>query len=242
MKMDLIANFIDKNNLELDNKVDATELVDNLTIDLDLISLDELDVIDGDFSSVYPEYHEKWEKLYWMIKSTLLVKIVEENKDSEEKNEEEEEEEEEEGDEDEDGIENLNNFKRSLRLIEQELTIFPFLRETSKKTISRHPRLKKVVTKAKNAKSIFIASLCKPHELSEPPVNRGAAQLFFDPQQAVVLCYPIRTTQGASLDLTRCGGDGQIRDRRIFRLAGAMGNNHPVVRCLGHVDRSQGFR
>lgn len=152
MKMDLIANFIDKNNLELDNKVDATELVDNLTIDLDLISLDELDVIDGDFSSVYPEYHEKWEKLYWMIKSTLLVKIVEENKDSEEKNEEEEEEEEEEGDEDEDGIENLNNFKRSLRLIEQELTIFPFLRETSKKTISRHPRLKKVVTKAKNAK------------------------------------------------------------------------------------------
>ena len=50
----------------------------------------------------------------------------------------------------------------------------------------------------------------------------GAAELFFDAQEVVVLGDALGARRRAGLDLAAAGGHGQVGDERVLGLAGAM--------------------
>src|SRR5215211_3514802 len=56
----------------------------------------------------------------------------------------------------------------------------------------------------------------------QPRVGRALAELLLDPQELVVLRHPVRARRRAGLDLARRGADGEVGDRRVLGLAGAV--------------------
>ncbi len=66
-----------------------------------------------------------------------------------------------------------------------------------------------------------------------PGVLRGAAELFFDAQQLVVLRDAIAARCRAGLDLPGRGADREIGDRRILGLARAMRRHAAIARVRG---------
>src|SRR5690606_25415035 len=67
---------------------------------------------------------------------------------------------------------------------------------------------------------------------------RGAlAQLLRDAQELVVLRDAVRAARAARLDLPAARRDGQVRDERVLRLAGAMRDDEAVAVAAGEVDR-----
>src|SRR4051812_30361226 len=58
-----------------------------------------------------------------------------------------------------------------------------------------------------------------------PAVRRGAAELLLDAQQLVVLGDAVGARRRAGLDLPGVDGDGNVGDRRVFGLAGAVADD-----------------
>ena len=65
---------------------------------------------------------------------------------------------------------------------------------------------------------------------------------MLDAQQLVVLGRTVRAAQGAGLDLTAVRGHGDVRDGRVFRFTGAVGENGGVFVRLGEADGVQRLR
>src|SRR4051812_33675818 len=70
-------------------------------------------------------------------------------------------------------------------------------------------------------------------------VLRGGAQLLLDPQQLVVLRDAICAARRARLDLAAAGGDREVGDRHVLRLAGAVRHDRRVAVAAGELDRVQ---
>src|SRR3989475_9065933 len=70
-----------------------------------------------------------------------------------------------------------------------------------------------------------------------PRPRRGVTQLFLDAQELVVLRGPLAARDRAGLDLAGVDGHGEVGDERVLGLAGAVGNDRPVARALGELDR-----
>src|SRR5262249_44271228 len=66
------------------------------------------------------------------------------------------------------------------------------------------------------------ASASEPWESVPAGVLGPAPQLLLDPEQLVVLGDAVRARGCPGLDLADPGRDGQVRDRRVLRLAGAV--------------------
>ena len=75
----------------------------------------------------------------------------------------------------------------------------------------------------------------------QPEEPRRVAQLFFDPQQLVVLGDAVGARCRTGLDLPSSGRHGQIRDERIFGLARAVRDDRRVPIAAGQVDGIQSF-
>src|SRR5262249_60353559 len=67
-------------------------------------------------------------------------------------------------------------------------------------------------------------------------IARLIAELFLDAEQLVVFGQPIRAGERARLDLAGVGGDRNVGNGGIRRLAGAMGDDGPVAGALGELD------
>src|SRR3970040_830645 len=70
--------------------------------------------------------------------------------------------------------------------------------------------------------------LPRPREGGPAGGDRPAAPLFFRSRELVVLGAPVRAGRRPGLDLTCVHSHGEIRDRRILGLAGAMGDDRRV--------------
>src|SRR3954453_17071237 len=73
-------------------------------------------------------------------------------------------------------------------------------------------------------------------------IFRLCAELLLDAQQLVVLGGAVGARERAGLDLPAIGGDGEIGDGGIFRLAGTGGHHGGVAGLVGHLDRSERLR
>jgi len=60
------------------------------------------------------------------------------------------------------------------------------------------------------------------------------AQLFFDTEELVILSDAVGAAEGTSLDLASVEGHSDVRNRRIFCFAGAVGDDGGVASALGH--------
>src|SRR5215211_6804508 len=69
--------------------------------------------------------------------------------------------------------------------------------------------------------AILRAARMSGAEDGTPRVLGVRAQGLLDPQQLVVLRHAVRARGRAGLDLAAAGGDGEVRDRRVLRLARA---------------------
>src|SRR5687768_11351446 len=88
--------------------------------------------------------------------------------------------------------------------------------------------------------------LFKPHLylmkcfLSE--IARGATQIFFNPQQLVVLCDAIGARERACFDLAGVGCNREIGDERIFSFTGTVRNDRRAFVSLRELDAVECFR
>src|SRR5437762_327992 len=72
-------------------------------------------------------------------------------------------------------------------------------------------------------------------------ILRHRTQLLLDSQQLVVLGDTIRATGGARLYLSRAGGNGEIGNECVFRLARTVRDDRLVTVRFRHLDRLEGF-
>src|SRR4051794_20372460 len=68
-------------------------------------------------------------------------------------------------------------------------------------------------------------------------IRRAVAELFLDPEELVVLRDAIGARERARLDLARVRRDGDVGDRRVLGLAGAMGDDDAVAVAPRELDR-----
>ena len=68
-------------------------------------------------------------------------------------------------------------------------------------------------------------------------VDGRVPKLFLDFQKPVVFFYPLGSARCACLDLSGTKSNGNIRNRRVSSLAGAVRNNRAVSVFLRHADR-----
>ena len=73
-------------------------------------------------------------------------------------------------------------------------------------------------------------------------VRRASRQVLLDPQQLVVLRDAIRAAGRTGLDLSGTGSHGEVRDGRVFRLAGAVRDDAGVAGRLPPSRRRRAFR
>src|SRR5262245_25189411 len=78
-------------------------------------------------------------------------------------------------------------------------------------------------------------SLCTERAPSREP--RGGAELRLDAYQLVVLAHAIGAARRSGFDLTGGGADGEVGDRRVFGLAGAVRDDRRVACVGGHPHR-----
>src|SRR3954454_17877449 len=69
-----------------------------------------------------------------------------------------------------------------------------------------------------------------------------AAEHLLDAEELVVLGLAIRARRRAGLDLPCTGGDGEIRDERVFRLARAVRDDGAIAAGCGELDGLECFR
>src|SRR5262249_8534780 len=67
-------------------------------------------------------------------------------------------------------------------------------------------------------KAVGPSGTAAPRERVPARIDRAVAELFFDPEELVVLRHPVRPRRRAGLDLTHVRCDREIRDRRVLRL------------------------
>src|SRR5690606_14077748 len=60
-------------------------------------------------------------------------------------------------------------------------------------------------------------------------VYSRVAELFFDPDQLVVLGEPVGASERAGLDLTAIGGDGEVGDRCVLGFARAVAHHRRIA-------------
>src|SRR6185437_3309244 len=72
-------------------------------------------------------------------------------------------------------------------------------------------------------------------------VGRRVTEQLLDPEQLVVLCDPLAACGGAGLDLAAVGGDGQVRDRSVVGLAGAVADHAAEPGPVRQAHRVQGL-
>src|SRR5262245_47628358 len=86
------------------------------------------------------------------------------------------------------------------------------------------------------------ASAAGARERGPARVDGLAAELFLDPQKLVVLRDAIAPRGCAGLDLADAGRDGQIRDRRVLGLAGAVRHDRCIPALARELDRLERLR
>ena len=64
---------------------------------------------------------------------------------------------------------------------------------------------------------------------------------FLDAKQLIVFCHAVTAAGRARFDLTGIYSHGKIRNRRILRFTGAVGNNGRVSRAVGFFNGIQRF-
>src|SRR5206468_5019838 len=74
------------------------------------------------------------------------------------------------------------------------------------------------------------------------PEGGRLAQVVLDAQQLVVLGDAVGPRRRAGLDLAAVGGDGQVGDRRVLGLAGAVAHHAAVAVLLREAHRVEGLR
>src|SRR3954451_18257387 len=77
------------------------------------------------------------------------------------------------------------------------------------------------------------ASTSQAGERGGPAVNGGLVELLLDPQELVVLRHALGPRGRAGLDLPRPDGDGEVGDRGVLGLAGAVAHHGPVPAAVG---------
>jgi len=65
--------------------------------------------------------------------------------------------------------------------------------------------------------------------------------LLLNSEELVVLGDAVGAAEGAGLDLARVGGHGDIGDRRVLGLAGAVADDGGVAVLLGELDGIEGL-
>ncbi len=81
----------------------------------------------------------------------------------------------------------------------------------------------------------------RPHA-DRPSVNRIFTEFRFDAEQAVVFRDALAAAERTGFDLTGTGGDGKIRDRRVFGFARSVADYRAIAVTHTEIDRLQGFR
>ena len=76
-----------------------------------------------------------------------------------------------------------------------------------------------------------------PRESAPARVDGGVAELLLDAQQLVVLRDAVGARRRTGLDLAGAGRDGQVGDRRVLRLAGAVRDDARVTVRARELDR-----
>ena len=89
---------------------------------------------------------------------------------------------------------------------------------------------------------VLCPSAAQRLECGAARIDGGTGKVLFNAQQLVVLSHAVRAAHRAGLDLTRIETHGNIRDRAVFRLAGAVRNDGRVSRALGHIDGFERLR
>ena len=72
-------------------------------------------------------------------------------------------------------------------------------------------------------------------------INGAVVQIFFNSEELVVFCNTIGAGKGAGFYLTSVHGDGKVRDKAVFRFAGAVGNNRIVSGTFRKFNGVHGF-
>src|SRR5580658_6458762 len=72
-------------------------------------------------------------------------------------------------------------------------------------------------------------------------VDRAAAQLFLNAEQLVVLCNAVGAADGARLDLSYAGRNGEVGDEGVLGFAGAVRDDRGVAVTAAQVDSLKGF-
>src|SRR5262245_50722136 len=72
-------------------------------------------------------------------------------------------------------------------------------------------------------------------------IGGARAEFFFDAQELVVFRGSVGTGERSGLDLSAIGGNGEIGDRGILRLAGAVGHDRAIAGLVRHLHGFQRF-
>src|SRR5262249_16623124 len=72
-------------------------------------------------------------------------------------------------------------------------------------------------------------------------VRRVRPELFLDPQELVVLCYPVAAARAAGLNLAGVGRYGYIGNGCVLGLAAAVRDDGGPAVALGHPDGGEGL-
>ena len=65
---------------------------------------------------------------------------------------------------------------------------------------------------------------------------RAFPEFFLDPNKLIILCHPIASGQRTGLDLPAVDAHHKVRNKGVFRLSAAMGDDRGIPGLLGHVD------
>ena len=88
---------------------------------------------------------------------------------------------------------------------------------------------------------VFNCFLRSPERLRRRKLRR-LAKLLLNPQKPVILCGALRPARRTGFDLPRIHRDRKIRDKRILRLPGTVGDHRVITGTLRHLDGIQRFR
>ena len=78
-------------------------------------------------------------------------------------------------------------------------------------------------------------------ERRAPRIGRLRTEFFLDTQELIVFRRAVGARQRAGFDLAAIGGDSEVGDGGVFRLAGAMRHHCRVSGLMRHFDRGQCF-
>ena len=84
--------------------------------------------------------------------------------------------------------------------------------------------------------------LAKAQQHGTTTIPGGGSERLLDPKEPIVFRDPLAPARGARLDELGADRDGEIGDRRVFGLPGAVGHDDSIARLSRRPDRLEGLR